>query len=166
MTVILGIDPGLQHTGWGVIAAHGSQLSFMACGIIHSDAKRTISERLCQLHDGLKNVIALYNPQEAAIEETFVNKNNASSLKLGQARGAILLSVSLEGMGVAEYSTNLIKKSVVGAGHADKKQVAMMVKVLLPASNAAGADASDALAVAICHAHLRKIAQLAGKVVA
>lgn len=164
MTLILGIDPGLQHTGWGVISAKGNQLSFIACGTIHSNAKDDMAQRLLTLHDGIKQTVNLYLPHEAAAEETFVNKNNISSLKLGQARGAILLSLALEGLSVAEYSTNLVKKSVVGTGHADKQQVAMMVKTLLPASNASGADASDALAVAICHAHQRSFTQLAKKV--
>ena len=164
MSIILGIDPGLQHTGWGVIAASANQLSFIACGTIHTDAKKPMAERLRQLHDGLKQVVSLYHPKEAAVEETFVNKNNASSLKLGQARGAIILSLSLEGLNVEEYSANLVKKSVVGTGHADKVQVAMMVKTLLPASNAAGADAADALAVAICHAHQRTITELTRKI--
>lgn len=164
MTIILGIDPGLQHTGWGVVAAHGNQLSFVACGTIHTDTKRQMAERLRQLHDGIKEVVTLYHPQEAAVEETFVNKNFASSLKLGQARGAILLSLSLAGLGCEEYSANLVKKSVVGTGHADKAQVAMMVKTLLPASDAKGADAADALAVAICHAHQRTITQLTRKI--
>ena len=164
MTLILGIDPGLQHTGWGVIASSGNQLSFIACGTIHTDAKKQMAERLRQLHDGLKQVVSLYHPQEAAVEETFVNKNNASSLKLGQARGAIMLSLSLEGLSIEEYSANLVKKSVVGSGHADKQQVAMMVKTLLPASKAMDADAADALAVAICHAHQRTITQLSRKI--
>lgn len=164
MTIILGIDPGLQHTGWGVITARGNQLSFIACGTIHSDAKKSMPERLCQLHDGLKQVIDLHKPAEAAVEETFVNKNNASSLKLGQARGAILLTLSLAGLHVCEYSANLVKKSVVGSGHADKEQIAMMVKTLLPASNATGADAADALAAAICHAHQRTLNNLVKKV--
>lgn len=164
MTIILGIDPGLQHTGWGVILSRANQLSFIACGIIHTDAKKTMPERLCQLNSGLRQVIGLHKPGEVAVEETFVNKNNASSLKLGQARGAILLSVSLEQIPVFEYSANLVKKSVVGSGHADKEQVAMMVKTLLPASNAAGADAADALATAICHAHQRTLNNLVKKV--
>lgn len=154
MTVILGIDPGLQHTGWGVIASNTNRLSFIACGIIHTDPKLTTPKRLRQLHDGLQQVIALHKPQEAAVEETFVNKNSLTSLKLGQARGAILLSVSLEGLMIAEYSATLVKKSVVGNGHADKGQVAMMVGTLLPGCKASK-DAADALAVAICHAHLR-----------
>jgi crossover junction endodeoxyribonuclease RuvC len=164
MTIVLGIDPGLQHTGWGVVTSSGNQLSFVACGIIHSDTKKPMADRLRQLHEGLTQVITLYHPQEAAVEETFVNKNNASSLKLGQARGAILLSLSLAGLDCAEYSTNLVKKSVVGTGHADKVQVAMMVKTLLPASNAIGADAADALATAICHAHQRTITELTRKI--
>jgi crossover junction endodeoxyribonuclease RuvC len=164
MTIILGIDPGLQHTGWGVVIARENQLSFIACGIIHTDTKKNMPERLCQLHDGIKQIIYLHKPVEAAIEETFVNKNNATSLKLGQARGAIMLSVSLENIPVFEYGANLVKKSVVGSGHADKDQVAMMVKTLLPASNALGADAADALATAICHAHQRTLGNLIKKV--
>jgi len=164
MTLILGIDPGLQHTGWGVVLARANQLSFIACGIIHTDAKKPMPERLCQLHDGLKQVIELHKPDEAAVEETFVNKNSATSLKLGQARGAIMLSVSLEQIPIFEYGANLVKKSVVGSGHADKEQVAMMVKTLLPASNAMGPDAADALATAICHAHQRTVNNLVKKV--
>lgn len=164
MTIILGIDPGLQHTGWGVIAANGNHLSFIACGTIHPDTKKPMAERLRGLNEGIRKVVALYKPQEAAVEETFVNKNSATSLKLGQARGAVLLSLSLEGLSVAEYSTNLVKKTVVGTGHADKAQVAMMVKTLLPASNAMGADAADALATAICHAHQRTFTEIKKKV--
>ncbi len=164
MTVILGIDPGLQHTGWGIINSRANQLSFISCGIIHTDSKKAMTERLCQLYDGLKQVIDLHKPSEVAVEETFVNKNSATSLKLGQARGAILLSVSLEKIPVFEYSANLVKKSVVGTGHADKEQVAMMVKTLLPTSNAMGADAADALATAICHAHQRTLSNIVKKV--
>lgn len=155
MTRILGIDPGLQHTGWGIITSQKNQLSFVDCGVIHSDPKLPTPERLKQIHDGLQQVMALHKLDEAAVEETFINKNAASSLKLGHARGAILLSLSLAGLNVAEYSANLVKKSVVGKGHADKSQVAMMVKVLLPTSAAKSADAADALAVAITHAHHR-----------
>ncbi len=162
--IILGIDPGLQHTGWGVISARAGQVSFVACGIIHTNAKDAVAARLLALHNGLQRVIELYKPDESAIEETFVNKNNASSLKLGQARGAIILSVAITGLQCAEYSANMVKKSVVGSGHADKAQVAMMVKTILPASNAAasGIDAADALAVAICHAHHREINSIIG----
>lgn len=164
MTIILGIDPGLQHTGWGIISTNGNQISFISCGTVHSTPKSDMAQRLIQLHDGIKQAISLYKPEEAAIEETFVNKNSLSSLKLGQARGAIMLSIAMHGLSVAEYSTNLIKKSLVGTGHADKQQVAMMVKTLLPSSNANGADASDALAVAICHAHQRTITQLTRRI--
>jgi len=155
MTIILGIDPGLQHTGWGVIQIRSNQLSFIASGAIHSNTKTPMPARLRQLHDGLQSVISLYKPAETALEETFVNKNNASSLKLGQARGAIMLTCSLAGLELSEYSANLVKKSVVGSGHAEKEQVAMMVKMLLPTSDAKSADAADALAVAICHANHR-----------
>ncbi len=164
MTIILGIDPGLQHTGWGVVAANGNHLSFIACGAIHPDTKKPMAERLRELNEGIKKVVELYKPQEAAVEETFVNKNSATSLKLGQARGAVLLSLALEGLPVAEYSANLVKKTVVGNGHADKGQVAMMVKTLLPASNAMSADAADALATAICHAHQRTFTEIAKRV--
>lgn len=160
MTVILGIDPGLQHTGWGIIVSKQNRLSFVDCGVIPSDAKRPMAERLKQLHDGLQTVISRYHPAEAAIEETFVNISGASSLKLGQARGALMLTVSLAGIPLAEYSATQVKKSVVGSGHADKRQIAMMVKTLLPASTATKADAADALAVAICHAHMRTVKQL------
>jgi crossover junction endodeoxyribonuclease RuvC len=152
---LLGLDPGLQHTGWGVIDAEGSRLSFVAAGTINSTAKRPLAERLVEIHDGLRDVIDRYQPAEAAVEETFVNKNPTSTLKLGLARGVVLLTPALFSLKVAEYPANLIKKSVVGAGHAAKEQVQMMVHVLLPASSAETADAADALAVAICHAHHR-----------
>jgi len=152
---LLGLDPGLQHTGWGVIEADGSRLSFVAAGTVNSTPKRELAERLVEIHDGLREVIDRYQPLEAAVEETFVNKNPTSTLKLGLARGVVLLTPALFGLKVAEYPANLIKKSVVGAGHAAKEQVQMMVRVLLPASVAGTADAADALAVAICHAHHR-----------
>lgn len=151
---ILGLDPGLQHTGWGVIDAIGSRLSFVAAGVVNTDPKRDLAERLVEIHDGLRDVIDAHQPDEAAVEETFVNKNPSSTLKLGLARGVSLLVPALYKLRVAEYPTNLVKKSVVGAGHADKKQVQMMVGVLLPAArDQKSADAADALAVAICHAH-------------
>lgn len=161
MTVLLGIDPGLTHTGWGIIRAEQNRLSFIACGRISSSASTPMTERLRALHDGLSQAIALYKPQEAAIEETFVNKSGSSSLKLGQARGAAMLTVSLAQLNVFEYSATQVKKSVVGSGHASKEQIAMMVKTLLPASNAKHADAADALAVAICHAHMRTMKRFA-----
>ncbi len=159
MTIILGIDPGLQRTGWGIIVSKGNQLSFVDCGVIKTDNTLSTSDRLKTLNDGLSAAIAKYQPSEAAVEETFVSMNGASTLKLGQARGAILLSLSLASLPVYEYSATMVKKSVVGSGHADKNQVAMMVKTLLPKSDAK-ADAADALAVAICHAHQRTVNQL------
>lgn len=160
MTVILGIDPGLQRTGWGIIRCQGNQHSFIACGTVTSTPSMPLAYRLKELHDGVRSAIDLYHPDEAAVEETFVSVNGASTLKLGQARGGLLLSLSLAGISVSEYSANMIKKSIVGSGHADKTQIAMMVKVLLPASTAKGADAADALAVALCHAHHRTVLKL------
>lgn len=154
---ILGIDPGLLRTGWGIITVQGNRLGFVAGGVIRPDAKKPLSERLCEIDRGLEAVIAEHAPHETAIEETFVNKNPASTLKLGMARGAAFLAPARAGLSVAEYSANLIKKSVVGAGHADKTQVAMMIRVLLPAAQFDMADTADALAVAITHAHHRPV---------
>jgi crossover junction endodeoxyribonuclease RuvC len=150
---IIGLDPGLQHTGWGIIDQDGSRLSFVAAGRISSIASRPLAERLVEIHTGLTEVIDAHQPDTAAVEETFVNKNPTSTLKLGLARGVVLLTPALHKLEVFEYPANLIKKSVVGAGHAGKEQVQMMVRVILPASNAGSPDAADALAVAICHAH-------------
>jgi len=161
---ILGLDPGLRNTGWGVVEAQGSRLSFVACGTVHSDGKLTLADRLRQLHDGLTSVVHAHMPHEAAVEETFVNRDPQSTLKLGQARGIALLVPALTGIPVAEYAANLVKKTVVGAGHAEKAQVAMMIKVLLPRGDAGSPDAADALAVAICHAQHRGARQLAARV--
>ncbi|WP_395020502.1 crossover junction endodeoxyribonuclease RuvC [Dongia sp.] len=150
---IIGLDPGLQHTGWGIIDQDGSRLSFVAAGRISSIASQPLAERLVEIHTGLVAVIDAHQPDTAAVEETFVNKNPTSTLKLGVARGVALLTPALHKLKVYEYPANLIKKSVVGAGHAGKEQVQMMVRVLLPASQAESPDAADALAVAICHAH-------------
>lgn len=150
---IIGIDPGLRNTGWGVLDARDNRLSFVAEGTVTSNAKDDLAQRLVQLYDGLVHVIETWAPDMAAVEETFVNKNPNSTLKLGQARGIALLVPARLGLSVGEYSPNLIKKTVVGAGHAAKDQVQMMVKTLLPGSGNAGPDAADALAVAICHAH-------------
>jgi crossover junction endodeoxyribonuclease RuvC len=155
MTLILGIDPGLQRTGWGLITEKNNQLSFVDCGTIATDAKALMPLRLKHLHDELTRVITRYNPQEAALEETFVSMSGSSTLKLGQARGALMLTVSLASVPLFEYSATQVKKSVVGSGHAAKGQIAMMVKTLLPASTAKGADAADALAIAITHSHFR-----------
>jgi crossover junction endodeoxyribonuclease RuvC len=151
----LWVSTGLQHTGWGVIDAEGSRLSYVAGGVISSTTSGALAYRLVEIHDGLRAVIDRWQPSEAAVEETFVNKNPTSTLKLGLARGVALLTPALFGLRVAEYPANLVKKSVVGAGHANKEQVQKMVRVLLPASSAQSADAADALAVAICHAHHR-----------
>ncbi len=150
---LLGLDPGLRHTGWGIIEAEGNRLRHVADGALHPDPTLALAERLVQLYHGLGEVIARYRPSEAAVEETFVNKNPTSTLKLGLARGVVLLCPALAGLKVAEYPANLVKKSVVGAGHAGKEQVQMMVKVLLPGAALETPDAADALAVAICHAH-------------
>ena len=150
---LLGLDPGLRRTGWGVITATGNRLVYVAAGVIEVKGGRPLAERLSELYRGLIDVLARYAPDAAAVEETFVNKNPASTLKLGVARGVVLLAPAERGLPVHEYSANLIKKSVVGVGHADKTQVQMMVRRLLPGCLLSGADAADALAVAICHAH-------------
>ncbi len=150
---VLGIDPGLRHTGWGVIDMAGNRLTHVANGRISSDGDLSTAERLTQLHDGLMAAIEAWAPLEAAIEETFVNQNPASTLKLGQARGVAMLAPARCNLPVAEYAANAIKKSVVGAGHADKAQIQMMVQRLLPGVKFESPDAADALAVAICHAH-------------
>jgi len=163
---IIGIDPGLRNLGWGIVDCEGTRLTFVACGSVHSDAKLSLADRLRQLHDGLAQIIHAHQPHEAAVEETFVNRDPQSALKLGQARAVALLVPALAGLPVAEYAANLVKKTVVGAGHAEKAQVAMMVKVLLPKSDAKTADSADALALAICHSQHRgardRLARLSG----
>ncbi|MBI1214232.1 MAG: crossover junction endodeoxyribonuclease RuvC [Alphaproteobacteria bacterium] len=149
---IIGIDPGLQRTGWGIIDVKGNKLTHISHGVIKTQAKAEISRRLETIYDGLTEMIMLWRPLDAAIEETFVNNNPASALKLGLARGAAMLAPARAKLDVAEYPATLVKKSVVGAGHAEKSQVQMMIKVLLPGVEASS-DAADALAVAICHAH-------------
>jgi crossover junction endodeoxyribonuclease RuvC len=158
---IIGIDPGLRNMGWGIIESEGSRLRFVACGSVQSDGTQTTAARLRQLHDGLVAVMAAHAPHEAAVEETFVNRDPQSALRLGQARGVALVVPALAGLAVAEYAANLIKKTVAGVGHAQKQQIALMVKVLLPASSAETADAADALAVAITHAQHRGVRSLA-----
>ncbi len=160
---IIGIDPGLRNTGWGVIEAEGSGLSYVADGSVHSDADAPLATRLLQIHQQLANILAQFLPDEAAIEETFVNKDARATLKLGQARGAAMLAPALAGIAVSEYAPNVVKKSVVGAGHAEKDQVKHMVKVLLPRAEMKSADSTDALAIAICHAHHRGVQTLARK---
>ncbi|MDG1707978.1 MAG: crossover junction endodeoxyribonuclease RuvC [Emcibacteraceae bacterium] len=150
---LVGFDPGLRKTGWGIIDVEGSRLSHVANGIVKTDNALSLAERLVQLYDGLTQVIVEWEPVSAAVEETFVNKNPNSTLKLGQARGISLLVPSMAGIPVGEYSPNHIKKSVVGSGHAGKEQVKAMLGILLPGVKINGEDAGDALAVAICHAH-------------
>ncbi len=152
---IIGIDPGLRNTGWGIVEALGSRLSYVACGVVRSDATLTLGDRLRQLHDGLSEIIHAHMPVEAAVEETFVNRDPQSALKLGQARGIALVVPALAGLPVAEYAANLVKKTVVGSGHAEKQQIAAMIRILLPRAEAKSADAADALAIAICHAQHR-----------
>lgn len=162
MARILGIDPGLQHTGWGIIESRGNSLSYVACGTISTNPKQAIPQRLLQLKQELTAVMENHKLDQAAIEETFVNKNAMSSLKLGHARGALILTVSLAGLELKEYAATLVKKSVVGVGRAEKDQVLMMVKRILPGAQIKSADAADALAVAICHAnhaHMRELVE-------
>lgn len=156
---ILGVDPGLVSAGWGIIEARGSQLSFVACGTIAPKTTLTLSERLLVLHRELAAIIAQHQPTHGAIEETFVTANGSSTLKLGQARGALLVTLAAGGLPVAEYSAKVVKKAIVGTGTADKHQVSQMVGVLLPAARESLAackhDAADALALAICAANHR-----------
>ena len=161
-TRILGLDPGLRRTGWGVIASEGARLRWISHGVVSPPEAAPFSERLLFLLEAVGEVCAAHDCDEAAIEEVFVNMNPASTLKLGHARAAVMLAPARHGLSVAEYSPNLIKKAVVGSGHADKTQIAFMVKRLLPASGDVKADAADALAVAITHAQLRKRMMLAG----
>jgi len=152
---ILGVDPGLRNTGWGVIEAAGTRLTYIGCGSIHTDAATSLAERLASIHRALAKLVGDERPAEAAVEETFVNRDPQSTLKLGQARGAALAALALMELPVAEYAANLIKKTVVGVGHAEKRQVQAMVKMLLPSCRLTTPDSADALAVAICHAQHR-----------
>lgn len=158
----MGIDPGLLHTGWGVIESKGSALNFIACGTVSADSAQPLASRLQMLSRGISEIIALQRPTEAAIEETFATPNGASTLKLGQARGALILTLAQSHLSVAEYAAKVVKKALVGNGNAEKQQLAMMVGMLLPAARDALAasrhDAADALAIAICHAHSRRSA--------
>ncbi|MEM1133591.1 MAG: crossover junction endodeoxyribonuclease RuvC [Pseudomonadota bacterium] len=155
MSIILGLDPGLGTTGWGLIQADGNRLAHIANGQIKTNAKAPIAERLLDLDSALHDLILEWRPDAAAVEEVFVNKNPQSTLKLGQARGVVLLGAARAGVSVAEYSARSVKKSVVGTGSADKAQIQAMLNVLLPNTEISGPDAADALAVAITHAHHR-----------
>ncbi|MGA7485981.1 MAG: crossover junction endodeoxyribonuclease RuvC [Xanthobacteraceae bacterium] len=153
---ILGIDPGLRRTGWGVVAVEGNRLSFLGCGSLATDERAALAMRLLAIHDGLRQVVEAHSPHEAAVEATFVNKDASATLKLGQARGIAMLVPALAGLPVAEYAPNLVKKTIVGAGHGEKAQIRMMIGVLLPKSDPQSDDAADALAIAVCHAHHRQ----------
>jgi len=150
---ILGLDPGLRKTGWGLIEARNNRLRHLANGTITSDPAADMATRLAQLFEGVTAIVAQHEPEAAAVEEVFVNKNPGSTLKLGQARGVVMLAPAMRGVPVTEYAANQVKKSVVGAGHAGKEQIALMIRTLLPGAAIEGPDAADALAVAICHAH-------------
>lgn len=160
-TRILGIDPGLRNCGWGIIESEGNRLRYVACGTLKPPVNGALADRLAVLYRGIVALVEEHLPDEAAVEETFVNAGPRSALQLGQARGVALMTPASLGLPVAEYAANLVKKSVVGAGHADKRQVQLMVKTLLPAADFSGADAADALAIAICHAHNRTSFELA-----
>ena len=153
---ILGVDPGLRTTGWGVIEAAGSRLSFVGCGSIETEATTPLAGRLAAIHSALVGLVEREAPHEAAIEETFVTANGASTLKLGHARAAAMLAPAAAGLPVAEYAAKVVKKAIVGTGGADKAQVGFMVARLLPSAGPTSIDAADALAVAICHAHGRR----------
>jgi crossover junction endodeoxyribonuclease RuvC len=155
---ILGIDPGLRRTGWGIVTIDGNRLSFVSCGSLATDDGATLAARLLAIHDGLRRVLEEHAPDEAAVEATFVNKDAGATLKLGHARGVAMLAPAIAGVPVAEYAPNLVKKSIVGAGHSEKAQIRMMIGVLLPTADPQTDDAADALAVAVCHAHHRRSA--------
>ena len=152
---ILGIDPGLRRTGWGLIAQEGNRLIYLACGSVETSEKHSLAERLVTIHDGLARIVDEFRPDEAAVEATFVNRDANATLKLGQARGIALLVPAKAGVTVAEYAPNLVKKTIVGSGHAEKAQIRLMVGVLLPKADPKSEDAADALAIAVTHAHHR-----------
>jgi crossover junction endodeoxyribonuclease RuvC len=160
---IIGIDPGLRRTGWGIVDCLGSQLSFVAAGTILPDEIAPLADRLCAIHDALARVLAEHAPQEAAVEATFVNRDAVATLKLGQARGVAMLAPARAGLAVAEYAPNAVKKAIVGVGHAEKRQIRAMVSMLLPRAKLDDDDSADALAIAICHAHHRSAGMLRRK---
>jgi crossover junction endodeoxyribonuclease RuvC len=153
---ILGIDPGLRRTGWGMIAIEGNRLMFLACGSLATPDGAELAIRLLAIHDGLRRVVEEHTPDEAAVEATFVNKDASATLKLGQARGIAMLVPAIAGLPVAEYAPNLVKKTIIGVGHGEKGQIRMMIGVLLPKADPRTHDAADALAVAVTHAHHRQ----------
>jgi crossover junction endodeoxyribonuclease RuvC len=153
---ILGIDPGLRRTGWGVIEVDGNRLTYVGCGSVEPPEGLPLASRLLAIHAGLAVVLGKLRPAEAAVEQTFVNKDGVATLKLGQARGVAMLAPAIFGISVAEYAPNQVKKTVVGAGHADKNQILVMLKILLPKAEPKSPDAADALAIALTHAHHRQ----------
>ncbi len=157
---ILGIDPGLRRTGWGMVAIDGNRLIFLACGSLATQDRAALAVRLLTIHDGLRRVVEEHAPDEAAVEATFVNKDASATLKLGQARGIAMLVPAIAGLPVAEYAPNLVKKTIIGAGHGEKAQIRMMIGVLLPKADPRSDDAADALAIAVTHAHHRQSAML------
>jgi crossover junction endodeoxyribonuclease RuvC len=157
---IIGIDPGLRRTGWGVIETEGNRLIFIGCGSVEPPDNLPLASRLLAIHEGLAAVLGDYRPAEAAVEQTFVNKDGDATLKLGQARGVAMLAPAMFGISVSEYAPNQVKKTVVGAGHAEKNQIQVMLKILLPKAEPPSPDAADALAIAVTHAHHRQSAVL------
>jgi crossover junction endodeoxyribonuclease RuvC len=157
---IIGLDPGLRRTGWGIVDVDGNRLRYVASGTVTPPVSAPLANRLSHLFEAISALVDEHRPHEAAVEETFVNSGARSALQLGQARGVVLMTPASLGLPVGEYAANLVKKSVVGTGHADKSQIQSMIAVLLPGARVKGADAADALAIAICHAHHRKAALL------
>jgi crossover junction endodeoxyribonuclease RuvC len=153
---ILGIDPGLRRTGWGMVGIAGNALSYLGCGSVTTRDDDALAARLLAIHDGLMRILDEFRPDEAAVEATFVNRDAKATLKLGQARGIAMVVPAKAGVPVAEYAPNLVKKSIIGAGHGDKTQIRMMIGVLLPRADPASDDAADALAIAVTHAHHRQ----------
>ena len=162
---VLGVDPGLRRTGWGIVAVTGNALAFVAAGTVRAPLDGELAGRLVALYEGLAEIVRAFAPDEAAVEQTFVNKDAAATLKLGNARGIALLVPAQAGLSVAEYAPNAVKKAIVGSGHAEKGQIRAMVRILLPRAEFDSDDAADALAIAICHAHHRQWARTLAKAV-
>jgi len=160
MKIILGIDPALNNTGWGIIGSDGSRIKYFGCGVIKNKTNIDIADKLLNINESLNEVIANYKPDFVALEETFVTKNGSSTLKLGHARGAIMLTSAIAGLPIYEYSATKVKKTITGVGRAEKEQMQMMVKQILPLADVSQHDAADALAIAICHVHHYKITSL------
>jgi len=160
---IIGIDPGLRRTGWGIVESDGVRFRYIASGVLQSNSSLELSNRLVSIYEGLLEVVRAHRPFEAAVEETFVNRDARATLKLGQARGIAVLVPAIEGLWVSEYAPNLVKKTVTGSGHAEKGQIRAMLKVLLPLAKPQSEDEADALAIAICHANHRNSKALSAR---